>query len=500
MHAATKSLPYGTPVVYSPVADLDDGGGGDAAAAAAAAGSPGNNVFSRDPATHPSPGTDCQESVFVQWMNLVAFPDASRILSDWTAGPGQTALGSDHRQRVDACASIPLPGGGVRLAFVNYNGQFWHSRGQHDADCPRRPPVGGGVPAAAAAAAAEEEEGGTAARLRLTGDLAHKRACHRHRPQTLFWPGSGGKVLTSDHLGATATKDEVEDECRKRLAAAMTQVAADLGLKILVTFHVVTECQLMHKDYNTLDIVGLLDAPNARHTLWTPGPPLQQEGGGGWSDRCRRAPRVVVERRGCVRRHLETVYPNDVILGPPPVLRKPFTQQQLVDFLLAEPDLAKGGRVGGFLLVRGGRLHAPDDNQGYCIQRVATSMDEVGRFTRWQARHLASGEDELEREKMAEQMLLRYCSNELTVARRSFPDSGELIGVSYFKWLVQVKGYAGYTIAHYLFFPQALYLTDFFIDMAQRRHDIQKADDGAGVGGVEEMTLKQISNSAYGHS
>ena len=478
-------------------------------AAAAAGGTndtanPGNNVFSRDTATHPSPGTDCQESVFVQWLSLIAFPDSTRILSDWTAGCGQTSLGSDHRQRVDACASIPLPGGGVRLAFVNYNGQFWHSRGRHDDDCPRRPAGGSSnaedgsdvasPPPAAAAAAAEEEEGGSASRWRLARDLEHKRACHRHRPQTLYWPGSGGKVLTSDQLGARATKDEVEDECRKRLAAAMTQVATDLGLKILVTFHVVTECQLMHKDYNTLDIKTLLDAPNARHTLTTP--PQQEQQRQGWSDR----PRADGgQRRGCVRRHLETYYPNDIILGPPPILRKPFTQQQLVDFLMSQPDNSAGGRVGGFLLVRGGRLLSPDDNQGYCVQRVPTALNEVGRFTHWQARHLAGGGTDLVGANLAEQMLTRYCSNELTVARRSFPDSGELVGVDYFKWLVKEKQLSHYVVSHYLFFPHALYLSDFFLEMAQRRHDIQRADNGAGVGGVEEMSLKQLTNSAYGH-
>lgn len=164
---------------------------------------------------------------------------------------------------------------------------------------------------------------------------------------------------------------------------------------------------------------------------------------------------------------------------------------------MASPDNADGGSLGGFLLLRGGRLadstSPADVNMGYCITRLPTPLDQVGRFTTWQSASMTEGNKDA-----AQQLLLRYCANELTVARRSFPDSGELVGADQFRFLVREKGLHDYKIQHYIFYRHAHFLSDFFAGLAQRRHDLVRNPDA--VGGVEELTLKQLSNSAYGHS
>ncbi len=143
LFAAARSLPYGTCVLYTGRGSRRGGGGGREEEKE-------ELVLERDGATSRHPGTDCQESAFVQWLSSCALPESSRILSDWTAGPGQTCFGSDFRQRIDAVACVPPRrreaggggsggGGKTRLAFVNYHGQRFHGDGDHLPGCPRRP-------------------------------------------------------------------------------------------------------------------------------------------------------------------------------------------------------------------------------------------------------------------------------------------------------------------------------------------------------------------------
>ena len=447
-------------------------------------GADGPRGLEKDARTHLSPGVAGQESVFVQWLSREVFPESTRILSDWTAGPGQSCLGADARQRVDALLCLPGPdageedGGGarpVRLAYVNYHGRAFHGDGRHLPDCPRRPGDG----AEDDVKEEEEEEGGRAARLRRSEQESHRRACHRFRPQTLYWPGSGGRLLSANVSAAGPTKDQAEDATRVRLAAALSEAAADAGLRLTVTYHAVHECQLFD-NYRNLDGRKLLDAGPAD----TSAPPVFD-----------------ATRPACPRRHLRERHRADVIVDPPEYHlgtgpARPLTQTRLVRRLLETPDNAKGGVLGGFLLLRGGRLapssSAADANMGYCIQRLPTAREEVGAFTRWQASRIEGGD-----EAQAERLLLRYCSGELTVARRTFPDSGELVGADLFRWLVREKGLVDYKIQHYLYFPHTHYLTPFFEGMAQRRHVLLRA---GGAGGVEEQSVKQISNSAYGQS
>jgi len=407
--------------------------------------------------------------VFVQWLAQDVFPESTRVLSDWTAGPGQSCFGSDSRQRTDALICLPVkteegyaPPIGVHLMFVNYHGQVYHGNGGHQEDCPRADPAYDGL-LDDGAVVPGDHEGGDASHRRKIRLEQDKRACHRFRPQTLYWPGSGGTVLSEDRSGGQ-TKDQAEDKMKERLAAAMTAAARAANIPLTVSYRVVHECQLFH-NFRHVD---------GRKHLGVPG----------------KGPEAV---SSCIRQHLKLRHGGNVVFGPPPFLRSPFTQETLVSELLSSTANSDGGRLGGFLLLRGGRLNAVDDNMGYCLQRLPTHLSEVGCFTRWQASRLSGG-DEAE----ATRLLRRYCDNELTVARRSFPDSGELVGADLFRWLVREKGLCDYEVKHFIYYEHADYLTHFFERMAQRRHELQRTPGGPG--GVEEQTLKQICNSAYGHS
>jgi hypothetical protein len=297
--------------------------------------------------------------------------------------------------------------------------------------------------------------------------VADRAACHRFAPQTLYWPGSGATILSTD-VGS-CSKDQAEDRMKVRLAAALTEAARAAGVKLEVTYHTIHECQFKH-DFLRLDGRALLRAGGPRVA------PLHAD----------------------VRRHLVMRHGEDkVVFGPPQWLRRPFSQQKLVEELMSSRPNSQGGRLGGFLLVRGGSVadtgNPVADNLGYLVQRIPTQLEEVGRFTRWQASRIC-GDDPA----AAEKLLLRYCGNELTVARRTYPDSGELVGADLFRWLVRAKGFAHYEIRHFLWYEHADYLTPFFLGLAQQRHSMQRS--GAGVGGLAEQSLKQVSNSAYGHS
>jgi len=408
-------LPYGTGVLYStPVDDDDDRN---------------PRLLTRESGRQPSTGG--QESVFVQYAAYEAFPEATRVFSSWTAGPGQACFGGDVKQRADVVLTVPEEDGVTRLMVANYHGSAWHFDGACRPDCPRARPV-------------------------------RKRRAFV-RPQ--YWPGSGGTI---DATTVVDTRDDAaEDAFKSRLAEALTQSARQAGLPWRITYHAVTECQLFH-DFDAFDPRSALGSTA----------PLRSGG----------------PNPGGVRGLLQQHHGDTAIVTTvPPWLKTHITQEALVERLLAEPDNAQGGPVGGFLLLRGGRqTDRPDDpvgnDMGYCMQRVGTDRDEVGPFTRWQAGSLGADPDEV---------LDRHCQAERTVTRKSFPDSGELVGVDLFRWLVRERGLVDYRVAHYVYYRQARWLTDFLEQLIQKRHNLRRGGKTGGVA-LAEALLKLALNAIYG--
>ncbi len=80
-------------------------------------------------------GTDCQESLFCQFLVLEKFAGkVSRCFSYFHAGPGQLSLTHNHRRRMD-CTLVLEPG---HLLFINYHSSSLHYAG-HMGDCPAKP-------------------------------------------------------------------------------------------------------------------------------------------------------------------------------------------------------------------------------------------------------------------------------------------------------------------------------------------------------------------------
>lgn len=92
-----------------------------------------DDVFARLPPEYERGGSDImgrEESVFVQYHSLELFPDAFRVYSEYTAGPGQLVCGRSDRHCVDLCL-VPRPGD-VRM--INYHSDYYHYAG-HSKNC-----------------------------------------------------------------------------------------------------------------------------------------------------------------------------------------------------------------------------------------------------------------------------------------------------------------------------------------------------------------------------
>ena len=246
------------------------------------------------------------------------------------------------------------------------------------------------------------------------------------------------------------TQDELDDEFKVRLAAALTAAARRAGLTLLVTYASVHECEVFHSLFD-FDAAGRLGC----------------------------APKDVSDKpwpKDDLRTYMRRRHPDKVVFGPdwpPAAWKNEFTQEELVAKLLKSQPNAKGERFGGFLLVRGGKQRCGDDvdpMMGYCMQRSRVSVSDLGAMTRWQAAQMCDGD-----EVAAKALLERYCKNEQTTCRTAYPmGAGELIGVDLFRFLVTQKGFHGYEIQHFIHYNHAGFMDSFLERLQQMRHDLKR--------------------------
>jgi hypothetical protein len=153
-------------------------------------------------------------------------------------------------------------------------------------------------------------------------------------------------------------------------------------------------------------------------------------------------------------------------------------------------DWTRRPRFGGFCMIKGGSLPDEGHNFGYAHQRVRTDESELGSFTLFQAGVMSRGDA-----AVAAKLLAKYCDNEQTVSRRSFPEEGgELVGTDLLRWLVLSKGLTGFKIVHFVEYSLANFMNGFYQPLLQERHEL-KRDGGSN---LRQETIKLTMNANYG--
>jgi hypothetical protein len=141
-------------------------------------------------------------------------------------------------------------------------------------------------------------------------------------------------------------------------------------------------------------------------------------------------------------------------------------------------------------MIKGGSLPDEGHNFGYAHQRVRTDESELGSFTLFQAGVMSRGDA-----AVAAKLLAKYCDNEQTVSRRSFPEEGgELVGTDLLRWLVLSKGLTGFKIVHFVEYSLANFMNGFYQPLLQERHEL-KRDGGSN---LRQETIKLTMNANYG--
>ena len=243
-----------------------------------------------------------------------------------------------------------------------------------------------------------------------------------------------------------------QDDFKKRLAFAMSKAAAAAGMNCYFTYDVVWSCSVFCH-FDNLDPMTLMGSKVPARPEYSSNP---------WS---------------LLRHH----HKDKCVFG---IKNRSFSQKSLLEFLMADDTR------GGFVVCEGGEIEDKNDYMGYCLQRVKTDYDELGEYTKWQALQLCNGD-----EIAAKKLLEHYCANDQTVLRNSFKSESESLSVSYFKWLVTVKGYKNYKITHYCYFYMAKFLSPFLNGMLEKRHQLRISNGSI----LEQNCYKIALNSHYGY-
>jgi hypothetical protein len=195
-----------------------------------------------------------------------------------------------------------------------------------------------------------------------------------------------------------------------------------------------------------------------------------------------------------VRQYLAKEHAEDVVLG---IREKSFTQAQLVNKILetgynSEP----GNEWGGFICITGGKETRTDDDLlpgsfGFCHQRVGLREEEIGNFTKFQARLLQPEADA----ETVFKTLKALAAQPRTLVKTSFSEEGEVLALDYFRFLVQERGLSGYRVRHFVYYAAKKYTTPYIEGMIQRRHDL-KFLVGSFV--LLSILLKLVINGFFG--
>ena len=414
---------------------------------------------------------DNKESLFVQYLNLHAFPDALYVCSAFTSGLGQLTFGSDARRKADCLVAtreerresgLVVETRSV-LRYFNFHGMIFHGAGLHRSDCPKKPSL---------------EEGESCLRKKaigLTDEVKRECMLQRGRKQASRYdvPGQPPPWLAEE----VKSRDD-QDELKIEYAAALTRVDPS---RLAVRFEVAHECDFFHQT-KFPGPEELRSVPPEAGGVWTY-PPWQAK------SECK-VPKK--GRQKSVRKLLKDLYPTQSVLGAG---RREYTQQALVKRILESGfNSVPGNGFGGFVTITGGKETRTDDGTilrqfGMCHQRCRRDLNDLGAFSRFQARLKLGGKEE------GDAWLKQIFAGKSTMSRNSFHEMGETISLDYFRFLVKERGLKGYRIRHFIFYQHRQFLTPFIQDMLQKRRDVRKKG-----GGDELMSqvLKLVLNGLYG--
>ena len=141
--------------------------------------------------------------------------------------------------------------------------------------------------------------------------------------------------------------------------------------------------------------------------------------------------------------------------------QKTFTQQSLLAKIRATGyNSLPNNDWGGFVCLTGGRETEQEDGVlrgsfGFCHQRSAHNLDQVGQFTKFQARLQQGGR------KAGREDLERLLRQPRTVVKTSFPEEdGEVVTIDYLRFLLDERKLSGFRLRHLIFYRVRRYRLD----------------------------------------
>ena len=383
---------------------------------------------------------DSAESLFSQYFTLCAFPDAEYVCSDQHCGQGQVSFGSNRRRRADLMVSVPED-----------DDDDEDQQQQQQQQKPRRRYL---------------------RFLNMDGLLYHDDG--KHLPHCLQNPQQSLSLEEEgeEEEGDAAARDiDGKEEYRLKVdyAAALSAVDPE---RLVITYDRVHECQLLHGR----------------------SPPDPSRWNAGTRGSHRQAKHDAWSKYKTVREYLEKEHAEDAVLG---ITEKSFTQKQLVDKIMASGyNSEPGNEWGGFICITGGKETRNDDgilpgSFGFCHQRVGLGEEDIGAFTKYQAKLLNPDADPAAVLKG----LKALAEQPRTVVKTSFSEEGEVLSLDFFRFLVEERGLAGFRVRHFVFYRAKKYATPYVEGMIQRRHDL-KFLEGNHV--LVSIVLKLLINGFFG--
>lgn len=248
----------------------------------------------------------------------------------------------------------------------------------------------------------------------------------------------------------------------------MTSVLPD---ELVLTYHSVHECTLMH---------GPRLPDPSQWNNFTSGGGERTAGQDAWKN------------YSCLRTYLLTEHPKDSCVG---TRLQSFTQKGFLKKVREAEYTSKGGELGGFVCIQGGRETETADGViprsfGFCHQRTALKESQISNFLKMQARMYHGGD-----EAAAWKTLQRLARQPRTIVKTSFnEDHCETLSFDYFKFLLEERKLDFFRVRHYVHYRSKKYLDKYFTDMMQLRHDIK--DDPQKK--LTSLSLKLIVNGFFG--
>lgn len=286
---------------------------------------------------------------------------------------------------------------------------------------------------------------------------------HNHHGNPWHYSGheKGCPQKIAGALGGVREKEQsrLQDCFRRGLAEALTQVCPQ---RVSFSYTVTSSCQLSHG----------MRVPD----VWTPSRQLDPLLFG--------SAKECLLRTSCPEARENCFLPSSKTSWDPRALA----------------EAIRRGEATGFVTVTGGResdaakLQDPAGHRfGFCVQRFAPGWGQVGDFTKRQIAGYfgwtgeADGGEAKTREFIAKQATRTLCSNTFM--------GPETVSTTYLGWLMEARGFADFTITHFLQYKFCNWGGDFLEPVLQERHDRKRSGDA-----VAAECLKLIGNGSYGYN